>query len=102
MFPESNSERYELHKGEIVAMASQNEQHQDIVGGAYSEIRSYIRNKGGKCKVMISPFDVKLDEDIIVMPDILVVCDPTKMDGKRCNGTPDWVIEVLPRTEKMI
>ncbi|MEE5993685.1 MAG: Uma2 family endonuclease [Oscillospiraceae bacterium] len=95
MFPEeSNSERYELHEGEIVAMASPNEQHQNIIGGAYSEIRAFIRKKGGKCKVMISPFDVKLTDTIVVQPDVLVVCDPSKMDGKRCNGAPDWVIEV--------
>lgn len=100
IFPESNSERYELHEGEIVAMASPTEQHQDITGGIYAEVRSYIRNKGGKCKVMASPFDVKLSNNIIVIPDVLVVCDPSKMDGKRCNGAPDWIVEVLSTNRK--
>ena len=94
MFPESNSERYELYEGEVVAMASPNELHQDIVLGLGSTIRSYIKNNGGRCKTMIAPFDVKLSEDIVVIPDVTVICDSSKLDGKRCNGAPDWIIEV--------
>jgi Uma2 family endonuclease len=30
----------------------------------------------------------------IVQPDILVVCDKDKLDGKRCNGAPDFIIEI--------
>lgn len=92
---ESREERTELLGGEIVAMASPNEQHQDIVLGIGSEIRTYIKSQNGSCKAMIAPFDVVLDEYNVVQPDVLVVCDPTKMDGKRCNGAPDWVVEVL-------
>lgn len=94
MFPESNSEHYELLNGEIVAMASPNETHQDITGGLYAELRSYIKRNGGNCKAMISPFDVKLDEKTVVIPDVLIVCDPSKMNGKRCNGAPDFVAEI--------
>ena len=61
MFPESNSERYELHKGEVVAMASPNELHQDIVLGLGSEIRAFIKKNNGKCKVFISPVDVSIN-----------------------------------------
>jgi Uma2 family endonuclease len=31
----------------------------------------------------------------VVQPDILVVCDPSKLDEKGCRGAPDLVIEVL-------
>lgn len=95
MFPESNSDRYELIEGEIYNMASPNEQHQDITGGLYAEIRAFIKQNQGKCKAMISPFDVKLSSDTVVIPDVTVICDPSKLaDGKRCNGAPDWIIEV--------
>ena len=95
MFPEESvSERYELHEGEIVGMSAPTIQHQDIVGGAYSEIRAFIRKKGGKCKVFVSPVDVKLTDTIVVQPDVFVMCDPSKIDEKRCYGAPDWVIEV--------
>ncbi len=94
MLPESNSQRCELINGEIIAMASPSELHQDIVLGAGSTIRDYIRKNKGNCKVMIAAFDVKLAEDVVVVPDVSVICDPSKLDGKRCNGAPDWVIEV--------
>ena len=94
MFPESNSERYELYEGEVVAMASPSIQHQNIVLGLGSEIRAYIKNNKGKCQVFVAPVDVKLTDDTIVIPDVFVVCDPSKIDEKRCYGAPDFVIEV--------
>lgn len=30
-----------------------------------------------------------------MQPDILVVCDLTKLDQTGCLGAPDWIIEVL-------
>jgi Uma2 family endonuclease len=55
------------------------------------------------CEVNIAPFDVRLavadaaDEaiDTVVQPDILVVCDPDKLDERACFGAPDWVIEII-------
>ena len=95
LFPEETvSERFELHEGLVVAMASPSEQHQNIVMRSSHIIDDFIRKNKGKCKVMIAPFDVKLTKYTVVIPDVFVVCDPSKMDGKRCNGAPDWVIEV--------
>lgn len=91
---ESNSERYELMNGEIIALAAPTLEHQDIVGGLYTELRSFIKSGGGKCKPFISPTDVVLDYFNVVQPDVFVVCNPDKLDGKRCNGAPDFVIEV--------
>jgi Uma2 family endonuclease len=31
----------------------------------------------------------------MVQPDILVVCDKSKLDAKRCNGAPDFIIEIV-------
>ena len=36
-----------------------------------------------------------LDEQNIVQPDILVVCDQAKITEKNIQGTPDLVIEIL-------
>jgi Uma2 family endonuclease len=37
------------------------------------------------------------DEDIdtVVQPDIVVVCDPGKLDERGCRGGPDLVIEII-------
>lgn len=44
-----------------------------------------------------APFDVKLSDNplIIVQPDIMIICDKDKLDDKRCNGAPDFVIEIV-------
>lgn len=85
----------ELYDGEIVSLASPSTLHQRIVGEIFSEIRNYIKNNNGKCKPFVSPYDVKLNDYTVVIPDILVVCDLSKLDDKRCNGAPDFVIEIL-------
>ena len=31
----------------------------------------------------------------IVQPDLMIVCDKAKLVGKRCNGAPDFIIEIV-------
>ena len=51
----------------------------------------------GSCRVFFAPFDVKLNDSplTIVQPDLMVICNPDKLDGKRCNGAPDFIIEIV-------
>ncbi len=60
-------------------------------------INNYILRKKGPCSIFSAPFDVKLSDSplIIVQPDIMVVCDKNKLDEKRCNGAPDFIIEIV-------
>ena len=88
---EESTERMELIDGEIVAMSSPSRIHQRISSRMYGIIDAYVRN--GMCEVL-QAVDAKIGEDIVI-PDLMVVCDPSKLDDKRCNGTPDWVIEIL-------
>lgn len=92
---QENDQRQELMDGAIYDMASPSTVHQEIVGGLYAAIRAYIRQNHGTCKPFVAPYDVRIDDHNVVIPDVLVVCDPSKIDDKRCNGAPDWVIEVV-------
>ncbi len=92
--PESN-EHCELVDGEIVAFASPGRIHQEITGEIYAEIRNFIKSNKGGCKVFVSPFDVKLDDYNVVQPDVFVVCDSSKINDKRCDGVPDFIVEVI-------
>ncbi len=87
--------------GEIPQMAaSPCRFHQEIVGEVYNCINNYIKKQKGKCRVYVSPYDVKIDGDT-VQPDIFVTCDPSKSGEQYYTGAPDWVIEVLsPSTSK--
>lgn len=40
-------------------------------------------------QVFYAPVDVYLADDAVVQPDILVVCDPAKLETKGCVGAPD-------------
>ena len=88
--------RVELINGVFYDMSAPTQLHQEMIGQLYRKIAEYIDSNKGKCKVIPAPFDVKLEDkkDNIVQPDISVICDQDKLDGKRCNGAPDWVIEI--------
>lgn len=95
-------ERVELLNGRIFRMSpALNRKHQQIAGNLYFKLRSTFANE--QCKLYFAPFDVRLpriskdNQEIItvVQPDICIVCDPNKLDGKGCIGAPDLIIEIL-------
>ena len=89
-------ERAELIDGQMYMMAAPSTRHQRLVGTAYAEIHQFIKNHGGPCEVFVSPYAVYLaQEEDYVEPDVLVVCDPGKIDDRGCHGAPDWVIEIV-------
>lgn len=89
--------RVEVFDGVVYDMASPSQIHQTILTELLVIIRNYIKSKGGNCSVFPAPFDVKLSDKplTIVQPDIMVICDKDKLDGKRCNGAPDFIIEIV-------
>ena len=89
--------RAEVFDGQVYYMASPAQIHQELLTELLITIHSYFRQKGNICQVFPAPFDVKLSDSplTIVQPDILVVCDKNKLDGKRCNGAPDFIIEII-------
>lgn len=89
--------RAEVFDGVLYDMAGPSQEHQTILTELIVSLRNYIKGKGGKCAVFPAPFDVKLNDKplTIVQPDIMVVCDKEKLDGKRCNGAPDFIIEIV-------
>ena len=96
--------RCELINGVIYLMSAPSRIHQQISIALSSLLYNYL--KGKTCEVFHAPFDVRLnydtDDNTVVQPDILVVCDMSKLEnGKTCNGAPDFVIEILsPSTER--
>ena len=89
--------RAEVFDGEIFYMASPSQEHQTLLTELLVSIRNYLQRKKGECFVFPTPFDVKLSDRplTIVQPDIMIICDKTKLDGKRCNGAPDFIIEII-------
>ncbi|WP_207652717.1 Uma2 family endonuclease [Desulfosporosinus sp. FKA] len=105
-----SDDRIELIEGQIYAMTpAPSRLHQKVLGNLFFQIKGYLQDKN--CDVYIAPFDVRLkekdenkDEEIttVVQPDLVIVCDPSKLDDRGCNGSPDLIVEVVsPSTASM-
>jgi Uma2 family endonuclease len=105
-------EQVELIRGKIFKMSpAPAPLHQQISIKLSSRIFNFIERT--KCQVFAAPFDVRLpvknkrkDNEIttVVQPDICVICDESKIDGRGCIGAPDLLIEILSpgNTEKEV
>ena len=96
----SEYNRAELISGKIYMLSAPGRLHQYFVGELLFEIKSFIRKNKGKCEAYVSPFDVRLfgDDTSIVQPDLLVVCNRDILTDKGCCGAPDWVIEIVSKS----
>lgn len=88
-----DDQRWELIAGQPYAMASPTALHQAVLLGLTLQLGTVF--SGNPCKLWVSPFDVKLSENDVVQPDLLVVCDPMKLRATHLEGVPDLVIEIL-------
>lgn len=92
-----DDQRVELIDGVIYDMGAPTTPHQLIGGEVHRQISNYIHAKKGPCIPFTAPMDVQLDCDnrTIVQPDVLIVCDRSKINRKRVFGAPDFILEVL-------
>ena len=108
MWPDD--ERCELVNGFVRTLTSPGTRHQETSGTLLVRLFNMIEKNKVKCKIYPAPFDVRLqqngeeeDELIynVVQPDICIVCDLSKIDGRGCLGAPDFVAEIQsPSTSK--
>jgi len=92
-------ERYEIIRGEAYAMSAPNTYHQSILAELFRQIANFL--VGRDRKAFPAPFDVRLfyegdeSDDMVVQPDISVICDREKLGEEGCCGAPDFVAEIL-------
>ena len=97
-----DSIRVELIDGEIFVMEAPTTIHQLIGSEIYGTLRAYIRNHHGDCLPFVAPVDVQLncDKRNMLQPDVLVVCDRSKVIRRCVYGAPDFVAEILSPSSK--
>ena len=94
--------RVELIDGVIYDISSPSTIHQIISLQLCIRFDQYIKIHKGNCIPFMAPMDVQLDSNdkTIVQPDILIVCDKSKIKDNLIYGAPEFVIEVLsPSTQ---
>jgi hypothetical protein len=96
--------RYELIDGVAYLMSPAPARvHQKVAGELYRQIANAL--DGTRCRGYVAPFDVRLPKggeadaavDTVVQPDVLVVCDPGKLDERGMRGRPTGSSRSCPR-----
>jgi Uma2 family endonuclease len=97
-------ERVEVINGEVYAMSAPLIWHQRAAGRIFIQLGNALTGK--PCEPFVAPVDVRLfykedDSDTtIVQPDILIVCDKSKIADGFIKGAPDFVLEILSESTK--
>lgn len=96
-FATPDNVRVELIDGVIYDMGMPSTVHQYLITKICHAIYSYIEEKGGHCMVFPASPGVQIDCDdrSMLVPDLVVVCDPAKLRRRNIMGAPDFVIEIL-------
>ena len=94
-------ERAELVEGRIIRMTPPDSLHEEIIYELGRRLGNHIHEKKLPCKVLTSNVAVYLfDDSTYLLPDLKVICDPSRLDRKGYHGAPDFVVEVLsPSTQ---
>jgi Uma2 family endonuclease len=98
-----NEERWELIDGVAYNMSpAPSSRHQMYLGNLVGVFQKYFQGK--PCVPFFAPFDVlfpaaldqaKDDVDTVVQPDLVVICDRSKIKPSGCLGAPDLCVEIL-------
>ncbi|GHU74446.1 hypothetical protein FACS1894188_02690 [Clostridia bacterium] len=90
---------YEILDGEIFYMSCPMTSHNRVKGNIYNIFKNFL--KGKKCEVFPDPTSVFFNKKDVVIPDVMVVCDPNIVKEDGIHGAPDLIVEVLsPSTGK--
>ena len=96
--------RVEVIDGYLYTMDAPNVSHQKLVTEIITSFSNYIKKNKGKCRVLTSPIDVRLEFDqgdtTVVQPDIIVFCDREKETEKSIIGAPDFVLEIMSHSSR--
>lgn len=94
--------RCELIDGRFCDMAAPGIAHQIAARDICMKLTDYIKKKNGKCLSLAAPVDVQLDcdDDTMVQPDVLVVCDRSKVKNRCVYGAPEFVAEILSESTR--
>jgi Uma2 family endonuclease len=96
---EASNKSFLAANGPKVRMAPPARVHQMVLMELARQLGNFLQGKS--CEVYPAPFGVRLfpkddqSDDTFVEPDIVVVCDSSKLDDKGCNGAPDLAVEIL-------
>jgi len=92
---ETRNDRLELIDGELFVTPSPTPMHQDISGNLYTLFRNVVF-ESGRGRVYFAPLDVRLGENTIVQPDLIIILhDRPILTTSRVEGVPSLAVEII-------
>jgi len=98
---QSSRVKHELKNGDVFMMAGASERHNVITLNLASILLAEKRASQSPCRVFMSDMKLKLEDDTIYYPDIMVVCDETD-DHSYYKTHPCLLVEVLSESTAAI
>lgn len=90
--------RHELVGGALHALAGASSRHNRVAGNVFALLWNAAR--GGPCRVYMSDMKLRVADDVVYYPDVMVLCTPPVEDNPIVEHDPCLVVEVLsPATE---
>jgi Uma2 family endonuclease len=89
------SGRFELIRGQIVAMASERSEHVRAMQRAFRAFEDAAARAGVSCEAFVDGLAVVVDDETSYQPDVLVNCGDRVPDNSMIASHPVVVVEVL-------
>ena len=95
----AEGDHYELINGAALLKHKPSEVHKTILDKLYKQLSDFLEGK--TIKAFCAPFNVRLcykadeSDNIVLQPDISVICDPKIWAPGSCHGVPDFVCEII-------
>jgi Uma2 family endonuclease len=97
-----SSGKYELVRGEIVAMAPERVEHGRTKAKVWRALADSITRAGLPCEAFVDSIGVAIDETTIYEPDALVDCGATLAPDAFFAGSPCVIVEVISPASRRI
>lgn len=94
------TEHYELVEGEVVAMAPERSEHNQVKYLVWQALRAAVRAAEAACEVYGDGMTVRIDEHTAYEPDTVMHCGDPLPHGVQIIPNPILVVEVLSPSSK--
>lgn len=92
---ESQDGKFELHDGQVVAMAPERIAHGDLKGEIFARCREAIRDGGLPCRAFVDSVGVQVDPGTVFIPDVVIRCGGPLSPDLRLLPDAVVLVEVL-------
>lgn len=100
---ENSENLLEYIDGIVYMTPSPSTKHQRVSGRLHAKLFNFLEEK--ECEVFHAPFDIELSrvkdrenlsfDTKVVIPDLTVICDQSKLTENKYAGVPELIIEIL-------